>query len=355
MPGSRCAHKLAKSDDVRVTLIDKNNYHQFQPLLYQVATAELGSSDVATSLRQSLHDHANVDVKMSEVMVADPRSRTVTTRDGHSYQGDFLVLAAGSQANFFNTQGAEQYSFPLYSLDEAQRLRSRVLAVFEAADRDPSVLAKGALNFVIIGGGPTGTELAGALADMINLTMTREYRDLAVKQAQVYLVEHGPTLLAPFSAEAHEYAARTLQRKGVRLLLGEAVTEVGSDRVRLSDGTSILTRTVVWAGGLMASPLAAHSGLPKGRGGRIDVQPDLTVDGFPRRLRARRLREHSGRGWPPASATRVRCAAMRRVDGEQHPGRDRRQASNRLPLSRQGHHGHDRARRGRGGNRQEAS
>ena len=182
--GLACARKLAKSDAVRVTVIDKNNYHQFQPLLYQVATAELGSGDVATSLRQSLRGHANVDVKMAEVMVADPKSRTVTTRDGRSYQGDFLVLAAGSQANFVNTQGAEQSSFPLYSLEEAQRLRSRVLAVFEDADRDASVVEKGALNFVIIGGGATGTELAGALADMINLTMTREYADLAVKRAQ---------------------------------------------------------------------------------------------------------------------------------------------------------------------------
>jgi NADH dehydrogenase len=279
--GLGCARKLAKSDDVRVTLIDKNNYHQFQPLLYQVATAELGSGDVATSLRQSLRAYANVDVKMSEVMVADPSSRTVTTRDGRSYQGDFLVLAAGSQANFFNTQGAEQYSFPLYSLEEAQRLRSRVLAVFEDADRDPGLVEKGALNFVVIGGGPTGTELAGALADMINLTMPVEYPELAVKRAQVYLVEHGSTLLAPFSVEAHEYAARALQRKGVRLRLGQAVTEVASDHARLSDGTVIPTRTVVWAGGLMASPLADNSGLPRGRGGRIEVQPDLTIAGFP--------------------------------------------------------------------------
>jgi NADH dehydrogenase len=279
--GLGCARKLAKRDDVRVTLIDKNNYHQFQPLLYQVATAELGSGDVATSLRQSLRNHANVDVKMSEVMVADPNSRTVTTRDGLSYQGDFLVLAAGSQANFFNTHGAEQNSFPLYSLEEAQRLRSRVLAVFEDADRDPGLVEKGALNFVIIGGGPTGTELAGALADMINLTMTREYPDLAVTRAQVYLVEHGSTLLAPFSVEAHEYAARTLQRKGVRLMLAQAVTEVASDRVSLSDGTTIPTRTVVWAGGLMAAPLSDNSGLPRARGGRIEVQPDLTVKGFP--------------------------------------------------------------------------
>jgi NADH dehydrogenase len=279
--GLGCTRRLVKSNDVRVTLIDKNNYHQFQPLLYQVATSELGSGDVATSLRQTLRDHPNVDVKLSEVMVVDPKSRTVTTRDGQSYQGDFLVLAAGSQANFFHTQGAEPHSFPLYSLEEAERLRSRVLAVFEDADRDPGVLEKGALNFVIIGGGPTGTELAGSLADMINLTMTHEYPDLAVKRARVYLVEHGGSLLAPFSAEAHDYAARTLQRKGVQLLLGQAVTEVAPDRVTLSNGTSIPTRTVVWAGGLMAASLADNSGLPRGRGGRIDVQPDLTVSGFP--------------------------------------------------------------------------
>ena len=279
--GLGCARTLAKAGDVRITLIDKNNYHLFQPLLYQVATAELGASDIATSLRQTFRDHPDVDVKMLEVMVVDPKSRTVTTRDGQQYQGDFLVLAAGSQANFFHTQGAEQYSFPLYELEEAERLRSRILAVFEDADRDPSVLEKGALNFVIIGGGPTGTELAGALADMINLTMTREYPDLAVTRAQIYLVEHGNSLLAPFSTEAHDYAARTLQRKGVRLLFGRAVTEVAADGVTLSDGTSIPTRTVAWAGGLMAAPLAGNSGLLRGHGGRIEVQPDLTVEGFP--------------------------------------------------------------------------
>src|SRR5678815_1874179 len=137
--GLACARKLAKSDDVRVTLLDKNNYHQFQPLLYQLATAQLGTDDVATSIRQSLSGHANVDVKnvdvkMVEVTAVDPKTRTVTTREGQSYQGDFLVLAAGSQANFFGTKGAEQNAFPLYSIEEAQRLRSRVLTVFEDAD-----------------------------------------------------------------------------------------------------------------------------------------------------------------------------------------------------------------------------
>jgi NADH:ubiquinone reductase (H+-translocating) len=279
--GLACARKLARSADVRVTLIDKNNFHQFQPLLYQLATAELNTGDVATSLRQVLGGHRNVDVKMAEVMGAEAKTRTVTTRTGERYQGDFLVLAAGSQANFFDTHGAEKNSFPLYSLEEAQRLRSRVLTMFEDADRDPRAVDAGALNFVIVGGGPTGTELAGALADMISFTMTREYTDLAVRRARVYLVEHGHSLLAPFSAGAQEYAAHTLRQKGVQLRFGQEVKDVASDHVLLSDGTTIPTRTAVWAGGLMAAPLAEHLGLPRGRGGRVDVQPDLTVEGFP--------------------------------------------------------------------------
>jgi NADH:quinone reductase (non-electrogenic) len=279
--GLACTRKLAKSNDVRITLIDKNNYHQFQPLLYQLATAGLGTGDVATSLRQVLRGHANVDVKMSEVMVVEPKTRTVATRTGETYQGDFLVLATGSCANFFDVQGAEKNSVPLYSLEDAQRLRSRVLTMFEDADRNPKIVDDGALNFIIIGGGPTGTELAGALADMTNLTMTREYTDLAVKRARVYLIESGHFLLAPFSTEAHEYAARALRQKGVQVRLGEEVKEITPEYVSLSDGTRIPTRTAIWAGGVMAASLADHSGLPRGCGGRIEVHPDLTVEGFP--------------------------------------------------------------------------
>jgi NADH:ubiquinone reductase (H+-translocating) len=279
--GLACARKLAKSNDVRVTLIDRNNYNLFQPMLYQLATAQLATDDVAASLRQSFRGHANVAVKMSEVTTVNPKTRNVVTRRGESYQADFLVLAAGSQANFFHTTGAKENAFPLYSLEGAQRLRSRILAVFEDADRDPKLVEQGALNFIVVGGGPTGTEIAGSLADMISHTMTREYADLAVQHARVYLVDHGHALLAAFPVEAHDYAARALQRKGVQLKLGTGVKEVTPDRVLLSDGTSIQTRTVVWAGGLMASPLAANSSLPRGRGGRIEVGPDLTVEGFP--------------------------------------------------------------------------
>jgi NADH:ubiquinone reductase (H+-translocating) len=279
--GLACAHALAKTNDVRITLIDKNNYHQFQPLLYQLATAAIGTDDIATSLRHSLRRYANVDVKMAEVTAADPKTRTVTTGDGTSYQGDFLVLAAGSQANFFGTAGAKENAFPLYSIQEAQQLRSRILTVFEESDREPKRAEQGALNFVIVGGGPTGVEMAGSLADLIRLTMTREYTDLAVKYAQVYLIDHGHALLGAFSEEAHDYASRVLLKKGVKLRLGIGVKEVAPDHVLLSDGTSIQTRTVIWGGGLSASPLSASAGLPRGHGGRIDVRPDLTVDGFP--------------------------------------------------------------------------
>jgi NADH dehydrogenase len=278
--GLSCARGLAKSDGVRVTLIDKNNFHQFQPLLYQLATSELGTGDVATSLRQALHGHPNVDVKMGEVIAANPATRTVSTRQGECYEGDFLVLAAGSQANFFGTTGAAENAFPLYAVEEAERLRSRILTVFEDADRDPKLLERGALNFVIVGGGPTGTEMAGALADMIR-GMMDEYPDLAVKRARVYLVDHGTSLLAQFSEKAHAYAARTLRRKGVDIRLGTSVKAVAPDHVLLSDGTTVQTRTVVWAGGLMASSLAANAGLPQGHGGRIAVRPDLSVAGFP--------------------------------------------------------------------------
>jgi NADH dehydrogenase len=279
--GIGCARRLADRDDVHVTLIDRNNYHQFQPLLYQVATSQLAPSDIAYSLRKLVRDHPQVDVKLAEVVSADPAAHTVQTADGARLEGDALVIGAGSQPNFFRTPGAEEHAFPLYSLDDAERLRSRVIGVFEDADRDPSLLSRGALNFVIVGGGPTGVETAGALADMIHETMSVEYRDLAVSAAQVHVVDLGHTLLGAFSERAHDYVAKVLGRKGVQIHLGVAVSEVAADHVKLADGTLIPTRCVVWGGGIKAPPLAARSGLPQGRGGRVDVRDDLSVEGLP--------------------------------------------------------------------------
>jgi NADH dehydrogenase len=277
--GLNCARKLASRPDIRVTLIDKNNYQQFQPLLYQVATAELSATNAAFSLRSVLRGHPNVDIKLGEAVSVDLGSRTVTIAEGQKYQGDFLVLAAGSEANFFGTPGASQHAYPLYSIHDAELLRSRIIAVIEAADRDPSVLAQGALNFVIVGAGPTGTEMAGALAAIIRAG-AKTFGDQAASRAQIFLVDRGQAVLSAFSEKAQAYAAKILQQRKVTLQLGTGVKEVGDGYVLLADGTKILSHTVIWAGGLKASAVSDRMGIKTGPGGRLDVQPDLTVKGF---------------------------------------------------------------------------
>ena len=278
--GVACARKLATDHDLRVTLIDRHDHHQFQPLLYQVATCQLAAADIAYPLRKIAAAHGGFAVIQADVVAIDPTTRTVTTATGETYAADYLVIAAGSEAFFFRTPGARENAFPLYSLDDARRLRARILTLFEDAERDPSLIDRGALEFVVVGGGPTGVEVAGAIAEMIRTSLASTYPDLA-PAARVRLVNHGHELLAAFSDKAHDYAARVLTRDGVQLMLGLGVTEVGPGHVMLSDGTRIETRCVIWGGGLKAAPIAAAAGLPQGHGGRIDVEPDLTLDGFP--------------------------------------------------------------------------
>ncbi len=176
--GVSCARKLAATKGVSVTLIDKNDYHQFQPLLYQVATSMLAAGDIAYPLRKIAAEFDGFDTKRAEVVAIDPATRTVTTRRGETYTGDYLVLAAGSQPSFFGTPGAE-HAFPLYSLDDADRLKTRIIEAFEEADADPRRADDGALDFVVVGGGPTGVEVAGALSEMIHTTMLHEFPSLA--------------------------------------------------------------------------------------------------------------------------------------------------------------------------------
>jgi NADH:ubiquinone reductase (H+-translocating) len=159
--GMGAARELAKHG-VRVVLVERNDYHQFQPLLYQVATAGLARSDVASSLRTLMRHHDPVDVKAAEVAAVDPVARSVTALEGTTFTGDYLILAAGSRPNFFDTAGADQHSIPLYSVNDAERLRTKVFAAFDAADRDPSLVDRGVIRFVVVGGGPTGVEVAGA-------------------------------------------------------------------------------------------------------------------------------------------------------------------------------------------------
>ena len=279
--GLNCARKLASRPDIRITLIDKNNFQQFQPLLYQVAAAALAPSNAAFALRNVLRRHSNVDVKLGEVVSVDLKTRTAETAEGQKYQGDYLVLATGSQANFFGTPGADKHAYPLYSLHDAELLRSRILAVLESADRDPSLIAKGALNFVIVGAGPTGVEMAGALGDMTQRMLKDLYKDLDLSKAQIFLVDMGHSVLSTFSQKSQEYASSMLKQRGVQVRLGIGAKEVAPDHVLLSDGTKILTRTVIWAGGLKASSLSGNVGVAPGHGGRIDVQPDISVKDFP--------------------------------------------------------------------------
>jgi NADH dehydrogenase len=277
--GLGCALGLAGHDGIHVTVIDRNNYHQFQPLLYQVATSQLAPSDIANSLRAVFADDDGVDVKLADIAEVDPATRTITSADGQRWSGDVLVLAAGSQPNFFDTPGAADHAFPLYSLDHATNLRSRILGLFEQVDRNPRLIERGALNFVIVGGGPTGVEVAGAIADMVKVTVPAVYHDLDASAAQVHLLDYGDALLKPFSESAHAYVAKVLEEKGVQIHLGTGVKAVASGHAVFSDGTTVATRCVVWGGGIKAAGVAADGGLAQGRGGRVDVQPDLTLAG----------------------------------------------------------------------------
>jgi NADH dehydrogenase len=277
--GVACAQQLAKHD-VDVILLDRNNYLQFQPMLYQVATAQLAAYDIARPLRGIFRHNKTIEVRHIGATSIDPDARSVTTALGTVVTGDYLVLAPGAQANFFGTPGAAEHSLPLYSVNDAERLRGRILEVLDATTERPELIEKGALNFVIVGGGPTGVETAGALAEALRDVVPESYKTL-VSPAQVHLVDHGEVLLAPFSDKAHAYAAKKLQDDGVTLHMGVGVKEVFPDRVTLSDGEEIMTHTVVWGGGEKPADVITTAGLPAGHGGRIDVEPDLTVAGYP--------------------------------------------------------------------------
>ncbi|MCB1004032.1 MAG: FAD-dependent oxidoreductase, partial [Acidimicrobiales bacterium] len=280
--GVGCAKALAEHD-VDVTLIDRNNFHQFQPLLYQVATAQASPADVATPLRDLFRKHPRVTVKKATVTHVDPATRTVSTAEGAEFSGDYLVLAAGTGPNFFGVPGADEHALPLYALRDATRLRDRVFELFEEADTTPEVIEQGALTFVIVGGGPTGVETAGALIDLVDDVLAARFHDLDVATAaRVVVVDHGEALLRPFSESAHEYVARVLEDRGVELWLGRGVAAVHADRVELADGTSIPTRCVVWAGGVSPTPLGLADELTTGRGPRLATAADLTLVGHPR-------------------------------------------------------------------------
>ena len=266
---------------VAVTLIDRHNYHTFQPLLYQVATSLLNAEDVGAPVRSMFRRQENVTFRMATVTGVDVPSHTIQLDDGSQLAYDYLVLAGGATVNYFGTPGAAEYAFPLYTLMNAVTLRNRILEQFEAADRDSTLIEDGALNFVIVGAGPTGVEIAGALSDLFYNLLPRDYHQLATEKARVIILEMGKEVLAPFTESLRAYAKEELKERRVEVRLGEAVTEVGPTFVRLKSGEEIKARTLIWAAGVRANPLAETLGLPQGHGGRIKLNPDLSIPDHP--------------------------------------------------------------------------
>ena len=266
---------------VDVTLIDRHNYHTFQPLLYQVATSLLNAEDVGASVRSIFRSQENVNFQLGTVTGINVPSRKIQLEDGGEISYDYLVLAGGATVNYFGTRGAAEHAFPLYSLMNAVKLRNQVMKQFEAVDRNHALCEDGALNFVVVGAGPTGVETAGALSDLFYRLLPDDYHQLATDHARVIIVEMGKEVLATFKENLREYARKELEDRKVELRLGEAVAEVGPTSVKLKSGEEIKTHTVVWAAGVQASPLAQMLGVAQGRGGRVKLDSDLSVPQHP--------------------------------------------------------------------------
>lgn len=266
---------------VQVTLIDRHNYHTFQPLLYQVATSLLNAEDVGAPIRSIFRHQENVNFRLGTVTGINVLGKTIQLDDGEEISYDYLVLAGGATVNYFGTPGAAEHAFPLYTLMNAVKLRNQVMQRFEAADRDPTIIDDGALTFVVVGAGPTGVETAGALSDFFYNLLPRDYHQLATEKARIIIVERGEEVLAAFKENLRAYAQKELADRKVEIRLGEAVAEVGPTSVKLKSGEQIKAHTLVWAAGVQANPLAHMLGMPQGRGGRVKLNPDLSVPDHP--------------------------------------------------------------------------
>lgn len=263
-----------------VTLVDRNNFHTFYPLLYQVAAAELGPTDIAYPVRSILRGQG-VRFRMADVRGLDPDARVLRTDDG-DIDYDVLVLALGSVPAFFGVEGAEEHAFPLRDMTHALPLRQEVLSRFERAafESDPD-RRRALLTFVIVGGGPTGVEYAGALAELVHGPLARDYPTIPDDEVRIVLLEGADRVLLAMDERLSAYAASRLQARGVEVRLDTMVTRIRDDGVDLADGSAIDSRTVVWTAGIQGDPMVREWGLETGRGGRVVVEPSLQVPGRP--------------------------------------------------------------------------
>ena len=278
--GVRAARSLASSN-LDVLLIDRNNYHLFQPLLYQVASAGLEQESIAYSIRAMTRSWPNVRFQLSEVSSIDLDQRLIQTSTGEVGY-DYLVLGAGSTTNFFGLTTVQQHAFDLKALADAEVLRNQILYCFEQAVVEPDPARRRALmTFVIVGGGPTGVEFAGALIELVTYVLAKDYPELGTHTARVVLVEATDRLLAAMPEELGMYTLQKLRSMSVEVLLNAQVTDADGERVMLHDGAVIPAHTLVWSAGVKAAPLAATLQTAHAGGGRIPVQPDLSLPEHP--------------------------------------------------------------------------
>ena len=296
------AAKQLDGDAVVVTLIDRRNHHVFQPLLYQVATASLSPADIAGPIRAILRKQENLRVILGDVSSIDLGERVICLED-QQLTYDYLILAAGATHSYFGHDEWQDDAPGLKTLDDAVVMRNRILLAFEAAERAQSDADRRRdLTFAIVGGGPTGVELAGAIAEIAKHSIARDFDTIDPTQARIVLIEAGPRVLAAFPDKLSESAKRDLERLGVEVRLGAMVTGIDDDGLTLADGQRIEAGTKLWAAGVQASPLGRSLGVEVDKAGRVVVQPDLTIPGHPEVYVAGDL------------------AALTDKDGKQYPG-----------------------------------
>lgn len=279
--GLQCARRLA-GQPVEVLLIDRNNFHLFTPLLYQVASSLLDPSDIAYPIRRALRRARNVRVRVAEVTEVDLAGQVVATRDGARHPYDYLVLATGSATNFFGLERIQPVAHGLKDLPEALALRNHSLRCLEAASAAADPAARAAwLTFVVVGGGPTGVEYAGALAELVRLVLPYEYPELDPAAVRLVLIELAPQLLPAFPEALGREAEAVLRRRGVELRLGTRVIDATGDGVVLAAGERVAARTLVWAAGVKPSGIGLPGAAPRRRSGRLEVDATLRLTGWP--------------------------------------------------------------------------
>jgi NADH:ubiquinone reductase (H+-translocating) len=277
--GLTAARALARAP-VRVTVVDRRNHHLFQPLLYQVATAALSPGDIAYPIRSILRHQANATVLLADVLQVEPEARRVVLDEG-SLDYDYLIVATGARHSYFGHDDWEAAAPGLKSLEDALEIRRRILLAFEKAERETDPERRRALlTFVLVGGGPTGAELAGAVGEISRHVLVSDFRSIDPRDARILLVEAGPRILPAFPPDLAERAEQSLRRLGVEVRVNSSVTGVGEDYVDVT-GQRLEAGTILWCAGVSASPLARSLGVPLDRAGRVLVAPDLTVPGHP--------------------------------------------------------------------------